>query len=422
MSWQFNPLVLISLSGTVVASFMVYYGWRDRHRPSAGIFVATQVLVAAMGMAHALQLSSTDVVNALLGFRVSIVGTVVVPILLIVAVAPASMRHNKWGLIPLAVLSVVPLITLYLVLVTATPNAMVAGATMAQRGQYRQLDLMPGGWFWVHSIYSYGLFLASLVLLGDRITRLPAPYRTFPLLALASLLLVNLVHVGVNLGLMQGRSSDVVTSATVVGLSGAMWVAFRYNAFDLLPLARAQVLQQLPLGVITLNAVGEVLDANATAVEYLGVPLRKLVHRPAQQALASLPPLVAALERKTTPVELDRGDQPQPYEVTTIDIRSDQGQISGKALVVRDLTPELEARARLRELASYIPVCAWCGQARTPGGSWQPLATWLRHEGGVIVSHVICQSCREEYERDPKGALPAAWQAPERNRRPHPPA
>ena len=217
--------------------------------------------------------------------------------------------------------------------------------------------------------------------IGSRGCRRPT---ALPLLALASLLLVNLVHVGVNLGLMQGRSSDVVTSATVVGLSGAMWVAFRYNAFDLLPLARAQVLQQLPLGVITLNAVGEVLDANATAVEYLGVPLRKLVHRPAQQALASLPPLVAALERKTTPVELDRGDQPQPYEVTTIDIRSDQGQISGKALVVRD-----HARARGASTPArtgHIPVCAWCGQARTPGGSWQPLATWLRHEGGVIVS------------------------------------
>lgn len=98
--------------------------------------------------------------------------------------------------------------------------------------------------------------------------------------------------------------------------------------------------------------------------------------------------------------------------MTSIDVYSG-GMVSGKALVVRDLTPELEARARLRELASYIPVCAWCGQARTPGGSWQPLATWLRHEGGVIVSHVICQSCRQEYEQDPN------WTPATGTRRPH---
>jgi len=412
MSWQFNPLVLISLSGSVVASFMVYYGWRNRHRSSAGIFVATQVLVVCMGIAHSLQLSSTQLGTALIGFRLSLMGTVVVPVMLIAVVTPATLRRNKLGLIPLVVLAVVPFITLYLLFIRPTPNGLITSAEMVQNGPYRQLDLIPGGWFWVHSIYSYGLSLATLVLLGDRITRLPAPYRTSPLLAVGGLLLVNLVHVGINLGLLQGRSSDLATSATVVGLSGAMWVAFRYNAFDILPLARTQVLQQLPLGVITLNALGEVLDANTTALKYLGVPLSKLVHQPAAQALASFPPLLTALEHERTPVELEKGDQSEPYEVTSIDVYSG-GMVSGKALVVRDLTPELEARARLRELASYIPVCAWCGQARTPGGSWQPLATWLRHEGGVIVSHVICQSCRQEYEQDPN------WTPATGTRRPH---
>ena len=156
------------------------------------------------------------------------------------------------------------------------------------------------------------------------------------------------------------------------------------------------------------------------AVAFLGVPLNKLVHRPAREALASLPPLVAALDDGGgASVELDSGDAlPQPYDVTTIQVHNPRGVLSGTALVIRDMSVELEARARLRELASHIPVCAWCGQARTPDGSWEPLADWLRHEGGMILSHGICDECQQRYHED-SNWMPATPKRRTRARSPH---
>jgi PAS domain-containing protein len=406
VNWQHQPLLYLSLAAALLAAMMVRYGWRRRERPSAGIFIAAQVLVMEMALAHALQLSYTGLELAMLASRIQMVGVAVIPVLFIAAVAPGSVRRSRLAVAPLLVLCIVPLITLNLYLVESPPNAMLQAAWIDRSGPYAGLVLQPGPWFWVHSVYSYGLVLAGLILVGERLVRLPAPYRTRPLLSLAILFVVNLGHIGVNISLLEGRSSDLMSSATIMGLAVAMWAAFYYNIFDILPLARDQVLQNLPVGVITLDALDQVLDANPAAISFLGVPLARLVHRPAREALAVLPPLVAALDGGAeASIELGNSDAPlQPYEVTTIQVRSPRGVLNGTALVIRDMSPELEARARLRELASHIPVCAWCGQARTPDGSWEPLADWLRHEGGMILSHGICEDCRQHYEQDPNWA------------------
>jgi len=388
---------------------MVRYGWQRRERPSAAIFITAQVLVVETALAHALQVSCIDLDCALVASRVQMVGATTIPVLFLVAVAPVSVRRSKLALAPLAALCIVPLITLYLFLLNAPPNALLQAAWIDRSGRYAQLILEPGSWFWVHSVYSYGLILAGLVLVGERLTHLPRPYRRQPLLGLAILFLVNLGHAAININLLEGRSSDLMSVLTIAMLSVAMWAAFHYNIFDIVPLARDLVLQNLPVGVITLDAAGQVLDANPAAIGFLGVPLASLVHRPAREALAALPPLVAALDGASTSVELAHDQAaPQRYEVTTIQVRNSRGVLSGAALVIRDISPELEARARLRELASHIPVCAWCGQARTPDGSWEPLADWLRHEGGMLLSHGICEECRQRYEEDPSWTPPIA--------------
>lgn len=52
-----------------------------------------------------------------------------------------------------------------------------------------------------------------------------------------------------------------------------------------------------------------------------------------------------------------------------------------------------QAKKRIQDLGSLLPLCASCKKYRTPRGSWQPIEKYIIDGGGPLPSHGLCPDC-----------------------------
>jgi len=49
---------------------------------------------------------------------------------------------------------------------------------------------------------------------------------------------------------------------------------------------------------------------------------------------------------------------------------------------------------------ALVRICAWCGRVHSSAGRWSPIGAYVPEEGGVLVTHAMCESCLERVTAD----------------------
>ncbi|GAB6862568.1 ATP-binding protein [Haloplanus litoreus] len=173
---------------------------------------------------------------------------------------------------------------------------------------------------------------------------------------LAPLVVSSLWFVGLLPGPING--AFVVGSSWMAAFAG--WAVFRYQLFDVMPLAREAVFESLDERVVVVDRDHRLLDYNDSAattfpdlVDNQGRPIRELMPSlvdadgasaadggEATDGSAPSPSLFVA-----TFTGYESGD-PREYSVTVSELRAD-GRVQGYAVVVRDIT---DRQQRIRDL------------------------------------------------------------------------
>jgi PAS domain S-box-containing protein len=132
------------------------------------------------------------------------------------------------------------------------------------------------------------------------------------------------------------------------------WALTRYRLFDLLPIARDAVIEQLPDPVLVLDAKNRLIDANPAARKLFsdGGPV---LGTDSTQALPSwLDPGAAQLGSPPRPRELSRPDPQASYELNEASILGERGELRGRALVLRDISERRRAQESLEQARAAL--------------------------------------------------------------------
>jgi hypothetical protein len=100
-------------------------------------------------------------------------------------------------------------------------------------------------------------------------------------------------------------------------------------------------------------------------------------------------------------------------------IRGRNGQLSGRVVILEDVTARQETHRQLQEahdrlerkvaelqealnaiqtLGGLVPICGWCGRKiRNEAGDWVRVETYLAERTGAAFTHGICPECDEAY-------------------------
>jgi two-component system cell cycle sensor histidine kinase/response regulator CckA len=168
-----------------------------------------------------------------------------------------------------------------------------------------------------------------------------------------------LVSAGILLGLCGGLPSLLGyrwfgqrdSSPLWFAISGVCvtWALTRYQLFDLVPIAREAVIDNLPDPIFVLDAKNRLLDANPAAHTLLGAAMPKL----GEDAVRALPAWLAlglsAAGVEHEPRELVRPDGEASYELSQSVLNASDGTLRGRVLILRENTEQRRARDVLRK-------------------------------------------------------------------------
>ena len=393
---SYSPYVLPYLVSAVLLLAVVPSVWRRRETPGVPVFTLVMLASALWALGNAVEVAGTSLSTKLLAVDFEYVGIMALPVLwLIFALQYAG--YQRWITAKrVALLLVVPVIT----------NVLVwTGPYRIMRYGFRLDPSSPtpivsyGFWFYVASIYSYILLLAGVGVILYALERSQRLYRSQGIVLAAIVLLpvvASVAHV-LKVGPLPYLDLTPPSFALI-----SLLIAFglmRVHLFELVPVARENVVEQLADAVFVSDSRGRLIDANQAARQLFGwdehlygQPAAELMPEGVRPALAHPQ---AGITRLTFPVN----GQPRTYEMRLSQVRSSRG-LHGWVAMFQDVTEreamiaELqEALANVRTLSGLIPICASCKKIRDDKGYWQQVEAYISAHSDAVFTHGLCPEC-----------------------------
>lgn len=216
-------------------------------------------------------------------------------------------------------------------------------------GEFPVIAKRYGYMFYVHAAYSHILNLSAVILLVRAVFFKNSLYKkqAIPLLiGICFIMLPNLFYItGVS------RLNYDITPI-FFGPAGCimLWAIFRYKMFDLVPLARAHVIEGMEAGFIVLDIQDRIMDLNPAILKLCGLSSDNILHKSIDEIDISIPELVRACKnRSITQAEFSiREDQENRYyEILITPLKDNKSIFIGRMAVIYDITEKKRAQEDL---------------------------------------------------------------------------
>lgn len=141
-------------------------------------------------------------------------------------------------------------------------------------------------WFYVHCIYSYALWAASILLLINFFIRKPVQNRFqigIYIFAIAFPILTNLIDL-----FRWVKAYDLTILAITVSMGFFLYGTIFYSVYDLVPLARIKLIDSMLNPIFIYNKDYRLTDANHAAVKLAGTRIKDMYGQKREHILQSL--------------------------------------------------------------------------------------------------------------------------------------
>ncbi|WP_424358376.1 histidine kinase N-terminal 7TM domain-containing protein [Methanocella sp. MCL-LM] len=346
---------IVALIGVALAAYV----WTRRSAPGGTYFSFMMAGVAWWASAYAAEAAIVEPAGTLFFAKLSYAGIASVPLLWLLFTLSYSKHATRLTSKYFLLLWAVPVITVAMAL-TNDWHGWIWASVSLKSTHPNAFAFTLGPWFWVHAIYSYILILAGTGLLIKAALHIGKKRRHqigMVILAAVFPLILNVLHV---LRLDNFWGTDPTPIAFV--LSGALitWGLFRYQLFDIVPIARETLIQNMADGVLVFDNGDRLADSNRAARRLIG-PGELWAGQRVETVLARWPELAGRCkDRKetslTTPIENEEGSR--WLDIRSSLIRDGDGVPTGYLVVLHDITDikrsEEEARGFSESLQAEI--------------------------------------------------------------------
>ncbi len=246
----------------------------------------------------------------------------------------------------------IPGVTIAVALAGNWHGAMWSSITAASNSPGAVLRFVHGAWWWIFVVYSYGLIAAGLITLVPAIVRLPRVFGGQVALLVVSVLFPWSINLLEAVGITLVPNLDLTPFAFSV--SGAAWLLaiLRFRMFDLIPVARETLIDNMVDGVLVLDRQQRVIDSNAAARIMIGKGSRELHGKDMQEAVPDWSAVLRALDAEVAPVLEVRAPANAEVllEARRIALRRTHGVTAGELIVLRDVSARAHVEMELRNL------------------------------------------------------------------------
>lgn len=350
MDWGFVLSVLLNLVGAAIGLAIARYAWRRRSIPGAEFFAlymvaaviwSLSILVWYWGSAPNASAQGTKIAT-ILAELLQNVGIMAMPAMWL-AFALKYTGHSRWlNRRTVIALAVVPTIVLALWLA----HLITAGEPISE-GWPAQVHL------WLMNLYTTILILTGGFLILQELAQAPRIYRMQYLILLVGGLTPWVLGLPEMWGLWRAWSfsEQAILIAFIAGGLVVAWGIFRYQVFDIVPIAMDTVVESIGDGVLVLDRQDRIVTLNPAARAMIGFSDERIEGQPISVVLTSPKSILDYLDRPWAHAELTlgNGEQRRTYDLRVSPLYGRWEKLAGRLLLLRDISEQIQAEQVLRK-------------------------------------------------------------------------
>jgi PAS domain S-box-containing protein len=346
----YTPYIWLNLVATLVPVGLILYIRNFRELPAARAFILLMSLVAAWVPFHILSISTTLLPLRIFWTRVQILPFAFIP-LAFLNLALDYTGHTAWLTRPrLGWLLSVPILTILLDWTGAYHTLYRYDYALDFSGVAPVLVASQGVWYRLNLGYTYLLILAACAVL---LTAFPVwtPHFFNAFVIAMGGALPFFVALFYAFGLTPIPGYNLAPATFILTGSLHLWAIVQKRLFDLIPIAREALLEQMPDGVIVVDDQARIVDLNPAAAHILGATRPHLVGQPFAPAtrVPRLSQLAQTPFSPTTKRHIEWEAGPHWYQVSSSPVTTRQQHAAGHLIILRDITALKHTQARFVE-------------------------------------------------------------------------
>ncbi|MBU7017722.1 MAG: PAS domain S-box protein [Theionarchaea archaeon] len=341
------------LMAAAVFSFVLGLYILIYYRTSRGIVGALLMFTSTEWMVgHALELQSTDVITMAFWDKMQLPAILILPTIWFIYVLYHT-NHEKWLTYRIwALLSVMPITTLFLAITNETHQLVWKNFTLNSDGPFLYLNETNGIWFEIYVVYAFALVICGILPLIHTFQS-HYLYRRQTGALLIGIAITALSSVMSVTGLNPLPYLDLIPFAlTVTNLTVAVSL-FRFRLGDLVPMAREAIVESMSDSIIVLDSRNRIVDLNPSAHFLIGGPSLRVVGKQVDEVWSEWSSTIEPISNEEgKEIVLDSNGVKHIYDVDISPLIDWQNVAIGKVIVLRDITDRKrgeQVKASLRE-------------------------------------------------------------------------
>ncbi|HBQ63762.1 MAG TPA: hypothetical protein DD727_02325 [Clostridiales bacterium] len=346
MQYQMIPYVWFLFISALIALGLCFFAWWRRSVRGAIPFLFLMLEAVIWVTANAMEIMGLDLPTKIFWSNVQFSCYIFSPLTWLVLTLQYT--GKEWWLTRrrIILLLVIPVITVILVWTNDRHGLMHRDI---YGGPFPVIGQIYGLWFWLLVAYCYLLVIISCIIhVKSGKQRL---YRMQALALWGGLLLPVIISVLFSLKLSPLKY-DLAPAFISIGGLIMTWGIFRYRLFDIVPVARENIIENMDDGLVVLDAQNRIADMNRTAKAIFGSSSIRAIGQEAEAFFKSQPAFAEiCCTGKTLPRELVMQHEgcPKTFEVSYLSLRDRRGNHNGLTIIFRDVTERKQVQARLLE-------------------------------------------------------------------------
>jgi diguanylate cyclase (GGDEF)-like protein/PAS domain S-box-containing protein len=350
MSSHFTPTAIAYFINTVFAFGFAIFVWRRSETAGRRVFGSFLSAIGVWTLVRGLQAMAVTESAHLAWAKIEFLVIYCVVALWLLFALEYSQRYVRIRMRNIAWLLIVPAITTLLAFTNEWHKLIWSDVIRnTSSGSYNLFTYHFGPMFWVFMVYIDVTVLISSYLLIRTILDFPSIYRLqIGALAVGTLLpmLTNILNYA---GYRPLPGLDITPfgftlAAVIFGLSIS-----HSKLFDIVPIAREAIFTHLRDGALVLDLQDRIVSANPAAQQLLLQPLGQLIGEKVDQALVKGAELLKNPIESEVVTEIHWDEPSSELEVTSSPLRDRRGNLTGRLIVLRDITARKQAEAALRD-------------------------------------------------------------------------
>lgn len=375
-----SPYFYIYMASIGVNAVMIFILLRKKNSSGAAALIAVLLCCSLWSFGSAMETFVSGFNGKLFWARVSYPAHSFGPVAWFIMIMQLTEHQKLASKKTVLLLCAVPAVTLVLA-VTGFAGLMWGKGRLLAGGPLTVLSFSYGPWFWIHMVYASALDLLS-VSTAIRFWKKQAPYfgKRYACLVFP-VIIVWIVNTAYLFKLW--FPVDLTPIAWGASTPFVFWALFRDNLFDLVPIARYHVMENISSGIVLLDLKNRVVDLNAAAAELFSCSPGNSIGMDAHSFFTGWPELLRQVEEYLNQIEFKVfGNQYENNYVSACYDVKQKENVLGRMFIIRDVTEERRIQGELLDTQRRMAV----------QGERERMARDLHDDMGQILGFVNVQS------------------------------